>query len=87
MRFCIEDGVFEMFPNFCRGIVFASGIDNSKPCPELEGFLRTQAEAVRENPEVDVKSHPRLLVWKEAYRKFGSNPNKLLFRRRAGRIT
>ncbi len=76
MRFCIEDGVFEMFPNFCRGIVFASGIDNSKSCPELEGLLRTQAEAVRENPEVDVKSHPRLLVWKEAYRKFGSNPNK-----------
>ncbi|MBN2318755.1 MAG: hypothetical protein JXR49_06750 [Acidobacteria bacterium] len=76
MRFCIENGVFEMFPNFCRGIVLASGIDNGKPCPELEGLLQTQAEAVRENPEVDVKSHPRLLVWKEAYRKFGSNPNK-----------
>jgi DNA/RNA-binding domain of Phe-tRNA-synthetase-like protein len=76
MRFCIEDGVFEIFPNFCRGIVIASGIDNSKPSPELEELLRGQAAEVRDNPEVDLGTHPRLLVWKEAYRKFGSNPNK-----------
>ena len=76
MRFCIEDGVFEMFPNFCRGVVFASGIDNSRPCPELEGLLQRQAEEVRDDPEVDLSTHPRLLAWKEAYRKFGSNPNK-----------
>ncbi len=76
MRFCIEDGVFEMFPNFCRGIVIASGIDNSKHCPELAGILQRQAEEVRQNPAVDLKTHPRLLVWQEAYRRFGSNPNK-----------
>lgn len=76
MQFCIESGVFEMFPDFCRGIVLASGIDNSKPCPELEDFLQKEAGALRENHEVDLSTHPRLQVWKEAYRKFGANPNK-----------
>ena len=65
-----------MFPDFCRGIVLASGIDNSKACPELEGFLQKEAEALRENHELDLNTHPRLQVWKEAYRKFGANPNK-----------
>jgi len=65
-----------MFPNFRRAFVFASGIDNSKPCPELEELLQRQASAVREDPEVDLQTHPRLQVWREAYRKFGSNPNK-----------
>lgn len=65
-----------MFPDFCRGIVLASGLDNSRPCPELQELLLRQAEEVRDNPDVDLQNHPRLLVWKEAYRRFGSNPNK-----------
>ena len=76
MRFCIEEDVFRMFPQFCRGIVTATGINNSRPCPELEDLLRKQAEGVRQNPEIDLAAHPRLMAWKEAYRKFGSNPNK-----------
>jgi DNA/RNA-binding domain of Phe-tRNA-synthetase-like protein len=76
MQFCIEEGVLEMFPRFCRGIVLASGIDNGGQRPELERLLKEQAEAVRNNPDVDHKTHPRLQVWNDAYRQFGSNPNK-----------
>lgn len=76
MKYRIEESVFQMFPDFCRGIVLASGIDNGKQCPELGKLLMEQAEKLRENPDVDLKIHPRLLVWKEAYRRFGSNPNK-----------
>ncbi len=76
MRFCIEEDVVQMYPQFCRGIVLASGIDNSRPCPELVSQLQEQAEKMREDPNMDPASHPRLLVWKDAYRKFGSNPNK-----------
>jgi DNA/RNA-binding domain of Phe-tRNA-synthetase-like protein len=76
MRFCIEESVFEMFPNFCRGIVTASDIDNSRACSEIEKLLIEQAEIVRQNPDVDPATHPRLLVWKDAYRNFRSNPNK-----------
>jgi DNA/RNA-binding domain of Phe-tRNA-synthetase-like protein len=76
MRFCIEDGIFQMFPQFCRGIVIASGIDNSRACPDLERLLHEQEESVRQNPAIDLAAHPRLLAWKDAYRQFGSNPNK-----------
>ena len=76
MRFCIEEEIVQTFPQFCRGIVIASGIDNSRPCPELETLLQEQAERVRQDPGMDPASHPRLLVWKDSYRKFGSNPNK-----------
>jgi DNA/RNA-binding domain of Phe-tRNA-synthetase-like protein len=76
MLFRIEEDVFKMFPQFCRGIVTAAGIDNSRQSPELEKLLREQEEALRQDAAVDLATHPRLLVWKEAYRQFGSNPNK-----------
>jgi DNA/RNA-binding domain of Phe-tRNA-synthetase-like protein len=76
MRFCVEEDVFRLFPQFCRGIVMASGIDNYKPAPELEAMLREQEEKVRQDPQIDLATHPRILAWKEAYRQFGSNPNK-----------
>jgi DNA/RNA-binding domain of Phe-tRNA-synthetase-like protein len=76
MRLCIEEDVFRMFPQFCRAVVVAAGIDNSRPRPELEKLLREQEEKMRQDPGMDLAAHPRLLAWKEAYRQFGSNPNK-----------
>jgi DNA/RNA-binding domain of Phe-tRNA-synthetase-like protein len=76
MRFCVEEEVFRMFPQFCRAVVVAAGIDNSRACPELEKRLQEQAEKMRQDPAIDLATHPRLLVWKEVYRRLGSNPNK-----------
>jgi DNA/RNA-binding domain of Phe-tRNA-synthetase-like protein len=76
MKFCIEDGVFQLFPQFCRGVVIADGIDNSRPSPQIQKLLREQAEQMQLDSTIDVSAHPRLQVWKEAYRQFGSNPNK-----------
>jgi len=76
MLFRIEEDVFRMFPQFCRGIVTAAGIDNSRPSPELESLLREEEEKMRQDSGIDLATHPRLLAWKEAYRQFGSNPNK-----------
>jgi DNA/RNA-binding domain of Phe-tRNA-synthetase-like protein len=76
MRFCIEEEVFRMFPQFCRGIVVAAGTDNSRSCPELEKLLQEEQEKMRQDSTIDLATHPRLAAWKEAYRQFGSNPNK-----------
>lgn len=76
MLFRIEEDVFRMFPHFCRAVVTGSGIDNSRPSPELEKLLREQEEKMRQDAAIDLATHPRLLAWKEAYRQFGSNPNK-----------
>jgi DNA/RNA-binding domain of Phe-tRNA-synthetase-like protein len=76
MLFRIEEDVFKMFPQFCRGIVTAAGIDNSRPSAELEKLLREEEEKMRQDAGFDLATHPRLQVWKDAYRQFGSNPNK-----------
>jgi DNA/RNA-binding domain of Phe-tRNA-synthetase-like protein len=76
MLFRVEEEVFRMFPQFCRGIVTAAGIDNSQPSPDLEKLLREEEEKMRQDSGFDLATHPRLQVWKEAYRQFGSNPNK-----------
>ncbi len=72
----VEEEVFRMFPQFCRGVVTAAGIDNSRPSPELERLLREEEEKMRQDAAFDLATHPRLQAWKEAYRQFGSNPNK-----------
>ena len=76
MRFRIEDEVIQTFPRFCRGIVIAAGIDNSRQRPELERLLEEGADAARADTHLDLATSPRLVVWKDAYRQFGSNPNK-----------
>jgi DNA/RNA-binding domain of Phe-tRNA-synthetase-like protein len=76
MRFCIEEEVFKMFPQFCRGIVVAAGMDNSRPSPELDRLLQEEQEKMRQDSAFDLATHPRLVAWKDAYRLFGSNPNK-----------
>jgi DNA/RNA-binding domain of Phe-tRNA-synthetase-like protein len=76
MQFRIEESVTKMFPQFCRGIVVAIGIDNSRLSPDLDNLFREQQDKMRQDPDIDLTTHPRLLVWKEAYRQFGSNPNK-----------
>lgn len=76
MRFSVEGDVFKLFPQYCRGLVVATGIDNSRSCPEIEKLLREQEERVRLDPAVDPATHPRLMAWKEAYLKLGVNPNK-----------
>ena len=76
MRVGIEPGVLELFPQFCRGLVIAKGIDNSRATLELEEMLREAQERLRQDGAVDVATHARLAAWKEAYVKFGANPNK-----------
>jgi len=76
MRISIEADVFRLFPQFCRGLVVATGIDNSRSVPQLEKLLRAAEEQLRADQSVEIATHPRLLAWKDAYLKFGANPNR-----------
>ncbi len=68
--------MFELFPEFCRGIVVAKGIDNTRTSAELEALMKEQEAALRADPKVEPATHPRLAVWNQAYLKFGANPKK-----------
>jgi lysyl-tRNA synthetase class 2 len=71
----VEEKVFHEFPLFRRGIVVASGIRNQGVSEELEELLHEAVESAGRQP-IDVKTDPRIVVWSEAHRRFGSNPNK-----------
>ena len=71
----IQEQIFQAFPSFRRGIVFASNIQNQGPSEELESMLKEAVEQAAERA-IDLKSDPRILSWADAHRGFGSNPNK-----------
>ena len=75
MEVKVDEMIFQDFPLFRRGIVVASGIQNQGGSKELETLLNEAVESAGRQP-IDVKADPRIVVWSEAHRRFGSNPNK-----------
>jgi hypothetical protein len=75
MEVRVEERIFQDFPLFRRGIAVASGIQNQGISKELEILLSEAVESAGRQP-IDVKADPRIVVWSEAHRRFGSNPNK-----------
>jgi len=71
----VAERIFQEFPLFRRGIVVASGIQNQGGSQELETLLNEAVESAGRRP-MDVKADPRITVWSDAHRRFGSNPNK-----------
>ncbi len=67
--------IFEAYPTFRRGIVIATNMDNRGPSQELEDLLNKTIAQAAQQP-IDLKADPRITVWTEAHRQFGSNPNK-----------
>jgi lysyl-tRNA synthetase class 2 len=67
--------IFEEFPTFRRGIVIATNMDNRGHSRELEDTLKLAITEAAQQP-IDIKSDPRTVIWSEAHRRFGSNPNK-----------
>ena len=71
----VHKKIFEAYPSFRRGIVVAKQMQNSGHSQELEAMLRKVVAEAAERP-IDLKADPRTMVWNEAHRQFGSNPNK-----------
>ncbi|MCF8081859.1 MAG: hypothetical protein K9M96_02095 [Deltaproteobacteria bacterium] len=71
----IHQRVFDTYPDFRRGIVMATGMDNQGHSDELESMLQEAVAGAADHP-IDLKGDPRTVVWTEAHRRFNSNPNK-----------
>jgi len=73
----ISDDIFKMFPDYVRHVLIAREADNSKVDGELEAFLRKEEARVQADESfTDIKSHPRIASWRDAFVKFGTNPNQ-----------
>ena len=71
----IHEDIFAQYPEFRRGIVLAKKMDNNGESEELGSILNQAIEEAGKNP-IDIKADPRTMVWSDAHRAFGSNPNK-----------
>lgn len=78
-KFLVDDEVFEVFPNYCVGVVIANGIDNSKPLDGLGDLLQNEIDKfTQENTDNNVRELRYVNLYREAFRKLNINPNKYM---------
>lgn len=76
-KFTVAREIFEVFPAACFGVVVAEGVNNQGESAEITSLVRAQALTLaQELGGTDVREHPHVAVWREAFRKLGLNPNK-----------
>jgi DNA/RNA-binding domain of Phe-tRNA-synthetase-like protein len=77
LKTIVDQEIFNRFPGYVRGIVIAKDIDNSGERSQLIELLRkVEDEATKNTLLFDIKNHPNITVWRQAYTAFGANPNK-----------
>ena len=80
MKIRIAPALFQAFPGYVRHVVLAEDLDNSggpEQHPRLEALLREREAAVRaDDAYLDLKAHPPLAAWRDAFQSFRINPNK-----------
>jgi DNA/RNA-binding domain of Phe-tRNA-synthetase-like protein len=77
MKDIVAREVLAKFPNYIRGVVVARGVNNQGENQKLVELLRkVEQDATKDKSLLEIKSHPRIASWRQAYADFGVNPNK-----------
>lgn len=77
MKSIVTNEVLAMFPEYIRGVVSARNIDNTGEKPRLVELLRAVEQAATRDPSLqEIKTHTQIAPWRQAYTRFGTNPNK-----------
>lgn len=77
MKDIVSQEVLAKFPDYVRGVVIAKGVNNSGEHQKLVELLRkAEQNATQDESLQDIKNHPRIAPWRQAYSDFGTNPNK-----------
>ena len=78
MKDIVATEVLAKFPGYIRGVVLARGVNNQGENQKLIELLRkVEQDATRDASLLEIKNHPRIASWRQAYSDFGVNPNKL----------
>lgn len=72
-KIIIDEALFKQFPNFKRGVIIVSGIDNTPSNDYIKTLLDKEIEKRKGTDCVD---HEFIKAWSNAHQSFGSNPNK-----------
>ncbi len=77
MFFSIQKELFDILPDLTIGMVVAKGLDNIRPCQEMDDLLTQAVEEVKKNFVGDkAQEHPRIKPWRAAFTKLGISGSK-----------
>ena len=77
MIFSIQQELFDNLTDLTIGVVVATGLDNTRPCPEIDRFLSQALEELRKDfPAEKVQDHPRIKPWRSAFTRLGISGSK-----------
>ena len=75
MRLSVTEEIFASFPGALVGIAVAREITNAADDPAVrERLRRAQVSTGESFRGVAIAEHPRISIWREAYRRFGARP-------------
>jgi len=72
-RIIVDQEIFNLFPNFKRGIIIVSDVENA---PRNKRMRKLLSKMVKARAEAEWLKHEFVKAWDEAHLKFGSNPNR-----------
>lgn len=77
MKFIVTPDIFEKLPDMYVGVVVANGIDNSKNYPAIDRLLNKYMKYSQQKFDgINVKQNDEIILYREAFRKIGINPNR-----------
>jgi DNA/RNA-binding domain of Phe-tRNA-synthetase-like protein len=78
VKFTVDSAVFQKLPGAVFGVA-AARLDNSAPKPEIARVMQKAAELCKnELGDANIKEHPAILPYREAFTALGMNPNKYM---------
>lgn len=78
-KFIVDESVFEVFPDYCLGVVVAKGIDNESHRLKVDNMLNEEIEKFLEKyKSVNIREIQNIKAYREAFTMLGMNPNKYM---------
>ena len=74
-KIIIGNKIFDLCPDFYRGVVVVRDLTNHKSLKRIRKLLKKEIDS---QSSVDITADPRLAAWDTAHRKFGSAPEKYM---------
>jgi DNA/RNA-binding domain of Phe-tRNA-synthetase-like protein len=73
----IANDIFAKQPQYHRGLVFITGLDNTRSSAALEAMLRESENSLADKFTLEqLLADPNVMSWREALRSFGLNPGE-----------
>ncbi|MFQ6792299.1 MAG: B3/4 domain-containing protein [Thomasclavelia sp.] len=78
-KFVVDSKVFEIFPDYCLGVVVAEGIDNENDNLRINNFFENQIKYFLEEYSLEnIREIENIKAYRDAFKILGMNQNKYM---------